>query len=76
MAVAIQSHKHRDALPANPAQHRARLHDLVKRARTVMLLSQNEDGAVHGRPMRLVRIEANETMYFATSIESAMGLRF
>lgn len=48
---------------------RARLHDLFKSAGTVMLLS-SDGPQIHGRPMGLLRVDDDETMYFTTDQNS------
>ena len=54
----------------SPEQHRERLHDIVKGARTVMLLSHGEAGKIIGRPMAVARVDADTTLYLVTGIDS------
>jgi general stress protein 26 len=54
----------------SPAQHRERLHDLVKGASTVMLLSHGEAGKIVGRPMAVARVDDDTTLYLVTSVDS------
>ena len=53
-----------------PEEHRERLHDLVKAARTVLVLSSGRAGerAVE-QPMALLRTGDDTTMYVATSLD-------
>jgi general stress protein 26 len=48
---------------------RKKLHALFAATETVMLLS-TEGNRIHGRPMGLIRVDADETMYFTTDINS------
>lgn len=56
-----------------PEEHRERLHDIVKAASTVMVLSRGagRPEAIDGRPMALVRTADDTTMYVATSLDVA-----
>ena len=53
-----------------PEQHRERLHEIVKSARTVMLLSHGADHEISGRPMALIRTDDDTTMYLVSPIDS------
>jgi general stress protein 26 len=46
------------------------LHDIVEDARTVVLLTHGEGHKIVGRPMSLVRIDEDDTIYLVASIES------
>jgi general stress protein 26 len=54
-----------------PEEIRERLHELVKAAPMVMVLTRGEGerGAIDGRPMALVRTDDDTTMYVAASLE-------
>lgn len=54
----------------NPEENRAKLHDIVEASRTVLLLSHGADHKIEGRPMGLVKIEDDSTIYLVTSIDS------
>lgn len=53
----------------NDAEVRSKLRALFKSADTVMLLS-SDGGRIHGRPMGLLRVDDDETMYFTTDRNS------
>jgi general stress protein 26 len=46
------------------------LHDIVQDSRTVVLLTHGEGHKIVGRPMSLVRIDEDDTIYLVASIES------
>ncbi|HEU4735302.1 MAG TPA: pyridoxamine 5'-phosphate oxidase family protein [Kofleriaceae bacterium] len=59
----------------SPEEHRERLHEIVKAASTVMVLSRaasqrDARGAIEGQPMRLVRTADDTTMYVAAWLEA------
>jgi general stress protein 26 len=54
----------------SPQEHRERLHDLVKGASTVMLLSHGEASKIVGRPMAVARVDDDSTLYLVTAVES------
>lgn len=54
----------------SPEEHREKLHNIVKDARTVMLLSHGEGSKIIGRPMALARTDDDTTMYLVTGIDS------
>lgn len=56
---------------ASPEQHRSNLREILDDAGTVMLITRNLDGSTHARPMAVARVDADGTMYFATSLETA-----
>jgi general stress protein 26 len=47
-----------------------KLHDIVEGSRTVVLLTHGEGHKIVGRPMSLVRIDEDDTIYLVASIES------
>lgn len=55
--------------PDDP-EHQRRLRELLDEAGTVMMITRTPDGALHGRPMAVARVEDDGTMYFATTIKS------
>ena len=54
----------------SPEQHRERLHDLVKAARTVLVLRCDRDDRIAGQPMALLRTGDDTTLYVAASLEA------
>lgn len=55
----------------NPQEEaKAKLHDIVKDARTVLLLTHGADHQIVGRPMSLVRIDDDETVYLVSGKDS------
>src|SRR5262249_33659955 len=54
----------------SPEQHRERLHELVKAARTVLVLHCDCDDRITGQPMALLRTGDDTTMYVAASLEA------
>jgi len=52
------------------ADQRKRLSELVIRFDTAMLVTRNSDGGMHARPLAIADAGDDETLYFATSIES------
>lgn len=56
----------------SPELHRERLHELVKAARSVMVLSGGTGGTARaeGAPMELVQTADDTTMYAATSLDA------
>jgi len=54
----------------SPQDHRDRLHELVKAATTVMLLSHGEGSAIVGRPMAVARVDDDTTLYLVTAVDS------
>jgi general stress protein 26 len=46
------------------------LHDIIEGSRTVVLLTHGEGHKIVGRPMSLVRIDEDDTIYLVSSIES------
>jgi len=51
-------------------ERRATLHDIVAKSRAVMLLSQGANQAIDGRPMSVVKQDADGTIYLVTSVDS------
>lgn len=49
---------------------REKLHDIVEQARTILLLTHGEDHRIVGRPMSLVRVDNDSTIYLVASIDS------
>ena len=47
-----------------------KLHDIVESSRNVLLLTHGEGHKIVGRPMALVRVDDDETIYLVASIES------
>lgn len=56
-----------------PEEHRERLHELVKAARTVLVLSGTAGAGPDGMPMTLVRTGDDTTMYAATLLDTAQA---
>jgi general stress protein 26 len=54
----------------SPEQHRERLHELVKAARTVLVLHCDRDDRIAGQPMALLRTGDDTTLYVAASLEA------
>lgn len=54
----------------SPEQHRERLHDLVKAARTVLVLRCDRDDRIAGQPMALLRTGDDTTLYVAASLDA------
>jgi general stress protein 26 len=54
----------------SPEQHRERLHELVKAARTVLVLHCDSDERIAGQPMALLRTGDDTTLYVAGSLEA------
>lgn len=54
----------------NPEEHRERLHELVKAARTVLVLHGDGDDRIAGQPMALLRTGDDTTLYVAASLEA------
>jgi general stress protein 26 len=54
----------------SPKEHRQKLHDIVKGAHAVVLLSHGDGGKIIGRPMAIARVEEDTTVYLVTDIES------
>lgn len=50
--------------------HRANLHETLKEAGTVMMMTRASDGSLHGRPMSVAHLDDDNTLYFATSLGS------
>ena len=57
----------------NPEETRERLHDLVKATRTVIVLSGTAGSAIDGRPMALVKVADDTTMFLATALDAAQA---
>lgn len=62
----------------SPEEHRERLHEIVKAASKVMVLSRGagrrgERDAIDGRPMTLVRTADDTTMYVAARLEAGLA---
>ena len=55
----------------SPEQHRERLHELVKAARTVLVLHCDRDDRIAGQPMALLRTGDDTTLYVAASLDAA-----
>jgi general stress protein 26 len=55
----------------SPEQHRERLHELVKAARTVLVLHSDFDDRIAGEPMALLRTGDDTTLYVAASLDAA-----
>lgn len=55
----------------SPEQHRERLHELVKAARTVLVLHCDRDDRIAGQPMALIRTGDDTTLYAAASLDAA-----
>jgi general stress protein 26 len=55
---------------ATDDETRSKLLSIVKDSRTVLLLSHGEDHKIVGRPMGLVKIEDDATIYLVTGIDS------
>jgi len=53
----------------SPEEHRERLHELVKAARTVLVLRCDRDDRIAGQPMALLRTGDDTTLYVAGSLE-------
>jgi general stress protein 26 len=53
----------------SPEEHRERLHELVKAARTVLVLHCDSDDRIAGQPMALLRTGDDTTLYVAASLE-------
>jgi len=64
MASAKQQHN------VSAQNHRERLHELVKSASTVMLLSHGDASKIVGRPMAIARVDDDTTLYLVTGIDS------
>jgi general stress protein 26 len=54
----------------SPEEHRERLHELVKAARTVLVLHCGCDDRIAGQPMALLRTGDDTTLYVAASLEA------
>jgi general stress protein 26 len=54
----------------SPEEHRERLHELVKAARTVLVLHCDRDDRIAGQPMALLRTGDDTTLYVAASLEA------
>lgn len=54
----------------SPEEHRERLHELVKAARTVLVLHGDRDDRIAGQPMVLLRTGDDTTLYVAASLEA------
>jgi general stress protein 26 len=54
-----------------PEEHRERLHDLVKATRSAIVLSYAPGDPLDGRPMLLVRVDDDTTMYLATALDGS-----
>lgn len=54
----------------SPEEHRERLHELVKAARTVLVLQCDRDDRIVGQPMTLLRTGDDTTLYVAASLEA------
>jgi general stress protein 26 len=52
----------------SPEQHRERLHELVKAARTVLVLHCDRDDRIAGQPMALLHTGDDTTLYVAASL--------
>jgi general stress protein 26 len=53
-----------------PNDDRARLHTLTREFRDGMLVTRSSDGTIHARPMSVAKLDANDDIFFATSIDS------
>lgn len=53
-----------------PEEHEQALHETLKEAGTVMMLTRGADGGLHGRPMALQRVDDQNRLYFSTSASS------
>lgn len=53
-----------------PVDHKQVLHETLKEAGTVMLVTRESRGELHSRPMAVARVDASNKMYFATSVTS------
>ena len=49
---------------------RAKLRALLEEFRTGMLITRTLEGTLHARPMAVAKLEENDDLFFATSIES------
>jgi general stress protein 26 len=54
----------------SPEQHRERLHELVKAARTVLVLRCDHDDRIAGQPMALLRTGDDTTLYVAAALDA------
>jgi general stress protein 26 len=54
----------------SPDDDRRKLHEIVGKARAVMLLTQGPDQAIDGRPMSIVTQDEDGTLYLVTSVDS------
>ena len=54
----------------SPEQHRERLHELVKAARTVLVLQCDRDDRITGQPMALLRTGDDTTLYVAVPLDA------
>jgi general stress protein 26 len=54
-------------MAADPEQH---LYDLLKDFSTVMLVTHEQNGGIHGRPMAIAKLAADSETYFATDRRS------
>lgn len=54
----------------SPEEHRERLHELVKAARTVLVLHGASDDRIAGQPMALLRTGDDTTLYVAASLDA------
>lgn len=54
----------------SPEEHRERLHELVKAARTVLVLRCDRDDRIAGQPMALLRTGDDTTLYVAGALEA------
>jgi hypothetical protein len=55
----------------SPEEHRERLHELVKAARTVLVLHCDLDERIAGEPMALLRTGDDTTLYVAAALDAA-----
>jgi general stress protein 26 len=55
----------------SPEEHRERLHELVKAARTVLVLHCDLDERIAGQPMALLRTGDDTTLYVAAALDVA-----
>ncbi|HEX8113138.1 MAG TPA: pyridoxamine 5'-phosphate oxidase family protein [Kofleriaceae bacterium] len=54
----------------SPEEHRERLHELVKAARTVLVLHCDRDDRIVGQPTALLRTGDDTTLYVAASLDA------
>lgn len=59
-----------DSESKGPEDHKKILHETLKEAGTVMLITREANGELHSRPMAVARVDEANKMYFATSVTS------